>query len=381
MKLLLLGLLLLAPARAAEVRAIWVTRFDYKTEQDVRSIISNCASLGFNTILFQVRGQADAYYKSSLEPWADRLGGDPGFDPLETACRSAKQHGVSLHAWMNVMPCWRGKTPPGRHHLAAKHPDWIVVGKDRKRPAWNDHYVAFNPCLPAVRQHVTAVARDIATRYAIDGLHLDYVRFIEGDGSYDEKTLSLFGIVSGGDPAEKPAEWTEFRRSAVTETVRLIRAALKEARPGALLTAAVYPTAKSRKGIHQDAERWVSEGLVDAVFPMTYNDNDEDHRQAVEEGYRLFKRGGVTGADGRPVTTKNGRPVEIAGVRIACYPGIGVYKHKTAEQTVRQVEMSRGGYAIFAYSSLFDSANDDAPQDSEKLKRARREALKKLPAR
>ena len=46
-------------ASEAEVRAIWVTRFEYRTEREVRTIVANSAALGFNTILFQVRGQAD----------------------------------------------------------------------------------------------------------------------------------------------------------------------------------------------------------------------------------------------------------------------------------------------------------------------------------
>ena len=87
MSCLLLCALFLTPSGREPVRAIWVTRFEYRTETDVRSIISNCAKLGFNTILLQVRGQADAYYRSEIEPWADRLGGkDPGFDPLAVAC-------------------------------------------------------------------------------------------------------------------------------------------------------------------------------------------------------------------------------------------------------------------------------------------------------
>ena len=77
-------------ASEADVRAIWVTRFEYRTEREVRTIVANSAALGFNTILFQVRGQADAYYRSPFEPWAERLGGrDPGFDPLAVACAEA----------------------------------------------------------------------------------------------------------------------------------------------------------------------------------------------------------------------------------------------------------------------------------------------------
>src|SRR5262247_3479359 len=121
--LLAAGLVLPAAAGTDEIRAIWVTRFEYQSEADVKAIVANSAALGFNTILFQVRGQADAYYRSSFEPWAERLGGrDPGFDPLEIACRESKRLGISLHAWVNVMPAWRGKVPPAdRNQVCYQH--------------------------------------------------------------------------------------------------------------------------------------------------------------------------------------------------------------------------------------------------------------------
>ena len=198
-----LSLLVARPGEAAggatdEVRALWVTRFEYQTAADVRTIVANSAALGFITILFKVRGQADAYYRSEIEPWAERLGGrDPGFDPLEVACRESKRHGIKLHAWINTMPAWRGMGPPqDRTHIAHRRPDWIVTGRDGRRQPFNDHYVALNPCLPEVRDYVASVVRDIVSRYEVDGLHLDYVRFIEGDWSFDAKTLRLFRAAS-----------------------------------------------------------------------------------------------------------------------------------------------------------------------------------------
>jgi uncharacterized lipoprotein YddW (UPF0748 family) len=351
-------ILLCLPAEAADpsprpdsrgVKAVWVTRFDYRAEEDVRAVLANCASLGFNTVLFQVRGQADAYYGSRLEPWAERLGGaDPGFDPLEVACREARRLGLGLHAWVNVMTVWKGRTPPAdRRHVYHRHPEWIVTGPDGRRQRLNDHYLCLNPCLPAVRDHLTAVARDIAARYPVDGLHLDYVRFIEGDWSYDRETLSLFG----GSPSRRPGAWDEFRREAVTEVVRSIRRAVREARPKAVLSAAVFPTAKARRTRFQDAEEWVREGLVDWVFPMTYEDGTAEFEVLVEEAYRAF------GSE-------------------ACLPGVGAYRHETAEQTVRQVRVCRGGFAVFAYSSFFSSA-DDSQKEQDRLRRGRREAMRK----
>ena len=372
-----------SPAKSDDVRAIWVTRFEWQSEAEIRTILRNCADLGFNTVLFQVRGQADAYYASKIEPWSERLGGkNPGFDPLDVACQEAHRLGLSLHAWVNAMPAWRGKMPPAdRSHVCYRHPDWIVVGRDGRRQTFNDHYLCLNPCLPAVRDYVTSVMRDLVARYPVDGLHLDYIRFIEGDWSYDEKTLSLFGFISGGSPDEKPEAWTAFRRGAVTELVRSIRETVKATRPEAVLSAAVFPTAESRRKVLQDAEGWAQAGLVDFVFPMTYSDNDASFRNEIEEGYALFRRGGVFTSSGSPVRTKNGRAVDTASsARVACIPGVGAFKHKSGDQTVRQMEMCRGGFALFSYSSLYVSP-DETRKESEKLCRARRDAVKRFLAR
>src|SRR6185436_6812344 len=247
----------------------------------------------------------------------------------DVACRESKRLGLALHAWVNVMPAWRGKVPPtDRNHVCYTHPNWIVVGKDGRRQAFNDHYVCLNPCLPEVREYIVSVLRDLAERYPIDGIHLDYVRFIEGEWSYDAKTLALFG----GSPDAKPAAWTQFRK------------------------AAVFPSARSRERVLQDAEGWTRRGLVDAVFPMTYDDSDADFRDVIDEGYGLFRG------------------------RAACVPGVGAYKHKTAEQTTRQMGMCRSGFAVFSYSSLFVSP-DETRRENDKLCRARRDAVRRFLAR
>jgi uncharacterized lipoprotein YddW (UPF0748 family) len=372
-----------APAAPAdEIRAIWVTRFEYQTEADVKTIFANCAALGFNTILFQVRGQADAYYRSSIEPWAERLGGrDPGFDPLDVACRESKRLGLSLHAWVNVMPAWRGKVPPAdRNHVCIRHPNWIVVGKDGRRQPFNDHYVCLNPCLPEVREYIVSVLRDLAGRYPIDGLHLDYVRFIEGEWSYDEKTLALFGTITGASPEEKPEAWSQFRKMAVTELVQMTRKMLKETRPNATLSAAVFPSAKSRDRVLQDAEGWMRRGLIDWVFPMTYEDSDADFRDLIDEAYALFRTGGVTSGKGRAVVSRTSQPLETSTSKVVCFPGVGAYKHKTADQTARQLSMCRAGFALFSYSSLYVSP-DETRKENEKLCRARREVVRKFLAK
>lgn len=91
---------------ALEVRAVWVTRFAWSTEADVKAIIDRSATAGFNVVYFQIRGNGDAYYKSLLAPWAKKLTGtlgkEPGWDPLQVAITEAHLKGMQLHAYWNV---------------------------------------------------------------------------------------------------------------------------------------------------------------------------------------------------------------------------------------------------------------------------------------
>lgn len=360
-----------------------MTRFDYKTEEDVRTILANCASLGANTVLFQVRGNADAYYRSSLEPWGALLGGkDPGYDPLETAIREARKHGMALHAWINVLPAWRGTTPPeDPEHVYNKHPDWIVVNQKGERQPLNEHYVALNPVLPEVQGYVAKIARDIAERYDIDGLHLDYIRFYVDDGgdySYDERTLTLFGFLTGGTPKEKPEAWTAFRRAAVTETVAAIRCAVRNVKPGLPITAAVFPSVAGRKKTHQDAEGWAAAGLVDALFPMDYTGDAKKFDGFLEETKRCFSR---VSAGAATVTSGGGEPLRTRA-EVPVYPGIGIYRHKTVETTTNQIRRAREsgarGFCFFSYAGFFPTDDATYKDEAVELRAARREAVRAL---
>ena len=145
---LLISLLLTgaAPAHLPEVRAIWVTRFDYKKPADVEAIVANCARAGFTDIFFQIRGNGTVSYPSRVEPLAFELtsenaattGRNPGWDPLKIAADSAKKQGIRLHAYMNVLPGWRGTQDPPRSagQSWTAHPEWFMVDSlgQRMRP-------------------------------------------------------------------------------------------------------------------------------------------------------------------------------------------------------------------------------------------------------
>ena len=327
------------------IRAIWVTRWDFKSAEDIAKIMHNCRASGFNTVLFQVRGNGTALYRSKLEPWAVELGGrDPGFDPLTVACDEAHRRGLTLHAWANVMPGWRGAKPPtDRKQLFHAHPDWFWRdAKGRRQPlGW---YNSVNPCYPEVRDYLVAVMREIVEGYPIDGLHLDYMRFPNDwhksygrssrvpDYPRDPRTLSLFAEATGRAPDSAPKLWSQWRTEQVTRVVRGIRAMMRDIKPHALLSAAVGSVPRDAKQAHfQDTLRWIDEGLVDAVYPMNYTDS---------------------------LATFSGRLKNWLDARqkVSVVTGVMVDK-RSGETVVGQLERSRRitpHFAVFAYNSLFE---------------------------
>ena len=51
-----------------EVKALWVVRTTLSHPDSIRRMVERAARAGFNTLLVQVRGRGDAYYRSRWEP-------------------------------------------------------------------------------------------------------------------------------------------------------------------------------------------------------------------------------------------------------------------------------------------------------------------------
>ena len=166
----------------------------------------------------QIRGEGDAYYHSSVEPWSARLSGvlgrDPGWDPLQAAIDRAHMHGMELHAYFNVFTAWGASTTlpsaegPVQHALVA-HPEWLAV--DSTNTNRDTEYRWFAQGNPAVHAHIVSVAQDLASNYEIDGLHLDRIRTPGPDYSRDAATTA-WGVTpqaqnTGTSPGSTTVGW------------------------------------------------------------------------------------------------------------------------------------------------------------------------------
>lgn len=361
------------PPGMVEFRGLWVTRFDWTRSNApadparIDEIVNNAADAGFNVILFQVRGAADAYYAPGLEPWAQRVTGGslgqapaPFWDPLAYFVQRAHARGLQLHAYINVYPVWDNCTnsPP----MAAPTPFYFQLqsahgttdGKlngtqwTTQRQVSCGEYLYATPASPVVRAHVKAVAADLVNRYDIDGIHLDRVRYAGRATSCDPVSEAMYGapcFTNNGLP------YDEWQRQQVNTLVREIyRDVIVPARRKIWLSAAVWATYRDKWGwgysqgysdYYQDSRAWVQNGYIDALAPMIYS-----YRPPAENPFPL-DRWRILAADHQ---ANRGDRFVIPGIG-AIGPGL-----LTFDDVVQRIEAARdlgtAGHALYSYGAL-----------------------------
>lgn len=347
------------------IRAVWVTRMDYKTPDDVVRIMDNCKSAGFNAVVFQVRGNGTVFYPSKIEPWAEQFDfQDPGFDPLALAVDEAHARDMQLHAWVNVLPAWQGPNPPSiPNQLYNTHPDWFWYDAEGNRQPLNhvvgdQHrgwYVSLNPCLPEVRQYLVDVFREIVRNYDVDGLHMDYIRFpnepvVRGekipDYPRDARTLEMFLAETGQTPESDPQAWNDWRTEKVTELVRDIHRMMRRSGRGKAFSASVGAVRQNGLSHYQDGQAWIENGYIDMVFLMNYTPDVKVFDERIAPW------------------------LEIPG-KVHIVPGMMVRGGQrgtdleTCQQLVATARERTGNYCVFAYSSIFGRSERAAERIGE----------------
>jgi uncharacterized lipoprotein YddW (UPF0748 family) len=280
-----------------EARGIWVTRWEWaqdKTKNNPRAqkkriieIFDLIKKARLNFVLFQIRGNGDAFYKSNYEPWSDlltgKLGKDPGWDPLEFAIEQAHIRGLELHTWINTFPAWRGTNPPHHtspEHIYNAHPEWIVCDSTGQPMPLTSHYVNLSPGIPAAREYVHNVCNDIIRNYDIDGFHFDYIRYPEKSPelgySQDIVSMRLFNSPDGNPNNLK---WEDWQRENINKFVRKFYDEATSLKPWLKISAAVigkydYSIWNGYHIVYQDALQWLKEKKIDFITPMIYWQTD-----------------------------------------------------------------------------------------------------------
>jgi len=314
-----------------EVRAVWLTTIggldwpnSYNSniqKKQLCEILDKLKAANINTVLLQTRVRATTIYPSSLEPFDGCITGHPGkspsYDPLEYAISECHKRGMELHCWIVTIPVgkWNGY---GCKQLRQAHPELI-------KKIGDEGYM--NPEKKGTADYIANLCSEIANKYDIDGIHLDYIRYPEtwkNIGNKIEARNNITNIVKAVNNAVKSSKrWIKISCSPIGKYDDLTR----------------YHSngwnAFSR--VFQDAQLWLKDGLMDMLFPMMYFRGNNFYPFAIDWKENSY---------GRTIV-----------------PGLGIYflspkeKNWQLEDITREMEVLRSegmGFAFFRTSFFID---------------------------
>ena len=358
-----------------ETRALWVLRTSLATPASITALVRSARENGFNTLLVQVRGRGDAYYRGGAEPPPPELARQPAsFDPLATVLDEAREAGLRVHAWVNVnLVSSAADLPAAREHLVHRNPGWLMIPRDiaqelaaiePESPAYVGRLARWtrtqsadveglyaSPILPESAAYTESVVRDLARRYAVDGIHFDYARYPTERFDYSRDAIREFRTYvrprldattrAALDAKERDDlfaypdglvdHWRAFRIARMSTLMGRLSEAVRSERPSALVTVATVPDAREAYERRlQDWRGWLDRGIVDGVCPMAYT----------MEPARFAEQIAAVR--------------EAAGDRLV-WAGIGAWR-LSAQETVDNIRTARRlgatGVVLFSYDSL-----------------------------
>ena len=381
-----------------EVRALWVVRTTLTSPEKIHQLVNAAADNGFNTLIVQIRGRGDAYYKSRVEPRASELKDQPlSFDPLALTLTEAHKRGLKVHAWLNTsLLANLDALPTDPAHVYNKHPEWLAVPRpvagelydmSPRDPAYRQKIVEWSkanrgelegvytgPANPKVRDHIYNIWMDVLKHYPVDGLHFDYVRFASPDFDYSRTSMERFRKwlepqLSTEERAELKrslksnklaatelfwAQFADFQRLQVTMLVERIYKAVKKRRPDVVVSAAVFANdenAYTRR--FQDWRRWLQMGILDVACPMAYSTDTAVFQKQIEVA----------------ASTAH-------SAHRAVWAGIGAYRIPS-DSAVEKINVARTlnaeGFILFSYD--FTARPSELNPDGAYLERIRRAAF------
>lgn len=328
----------IAPIRGSEWRAVWDHRGTGLAPGAWEPTMQFMAQHGVNVMLANMLWGGVAHFPSQVLPHSTtyRLYGDQ----LDQALAAGQRHGVELHAWV---VCWSLTGAPGDFVQQMRAEGRLVQDADGQEITW------LNPAHPDNVQQLVDSLVDLAQRYPVTGIHLDYIRYPHRRACYSPYTRSIFeawlgraaspwpqAALPGGELDEA---FRRFRRERIDYAVYRVHQALREVRADLTLSAAVwggYPQVIDSIG--QDWAAWLYEDWLDFVVPMNYA---ADYAQFMQ-----WTRAQLA----------------LPGLRDRIYPGLGVTAAESQlspDQVIRQIsglrEQGARGWALFDLNNTLTS--------------------------
>ncbi len=275
------------PLNYNKMKAMWISQFDFeniysngskqRSESSYKRLVDQTldkiVELGFNTVIVQIRPNADSFYPSQYYPWSHFINGSYGkfakYDPLKIFIDKAHERDLSFQAWINPM---RAMAVEDAEKLDPNYPmaKWIkdpncsrylYVGTYADRP---NYYL--NVYYEEVRQLIIDGAAEIVRYYDVDGVHMDDYFYPGDDANMDNLELI--------EAKKKDATMTlrKLRNESLNKLVSGLYSAVKAENPNVLFGIAPAGNINNVRNSHYaDVDTWCgNKGYIDYIMPQIY---------------------------------------------------------------------------------------------------------------
>jgi uncharacterized lipoprotein YddW (UPF0748 family) len=274
--------------RGAWIQTVYQSEYKNMTPAEMRDSFTRklnyLKACGINALIFQVRPEADAFYKSKLEPWSRFYTGTQGlapvgdFDLMKFLIDECHKRNIEFHAWLNPYRAGAsGSTTFAPSHIMNKYPGRFIK---------YDNLIYFDPGQPQNRQFICNVVEDIVSRYDVDGIHLDdyfYPYPVPGVPFPDDKSFKRYGIEKGYTEATR-GDW---RRENVNMLIKELNETVHSIKPWVRFGVSPFGIYRNRKSatddsgsftngmqcyddLYADVLLWLKNGWIDYNMPQIY---------------------------------------------------------------------------------------------------------------
>ena len=264
------------PGKAGERRLAWchnargLAGHEHDWEYSVRVLKES----GFTDLIVNLSWGDRAFYASKVLEVDPSVGTDS--DALEQCLAACRKYGVKCHAW-KVCYNTGGRIDRERAKRFAEEGRFVKLFSAKSANAWSH---TFCPSHPENMKREAKAMVELAEK-GVDGIHFDYIRYMNGDSCFCDGCRTRFEKACGVAVANWPADvrkdrelakkWTEWRVGNITKVVKAVGERVHARHPGVEISVAARASVRGAyEGDGQDWVGWAKNGWVDFLCPMDY---------------------------------------------------------------------------------------------------------------
>lgn len=352
-------------SKAVEGRGVW-HRPKENNLDDVKSVLEELKRNNINMLYLETFYHGYTIYPSKANDiieqnplFKNNNYGKYGNDILKAFVEEGKKYGIEVHAW--VQDFFVGYEQDGNIEtvdspILSKKPQWTLLNYDNTAATKLEggQYYFMDPSNPEVRQFLLEIYSEMVSKYNLDGIQLDYIRYpvgqYKGDNGYNESSMNRFKEVYSIEESvdiralmdkDKNADWEmwhnrwyEWKQENITTFVGIVNDNIKKIDKETLISTAIFPNIEEAKNKKmQNWPKWVENGYIDLTAPMAYYKDSNTVKTSIE----------------KMVQYVDGNCLNYGGIAPTY---LGLTPENNALQIKAAQEGNAQGFAIFASQSL-----------------------------